>query len=138
MVQSFLVPLPRGRSGRVWITTAEALAVPGFGRPWVAAQLTALREELGAREFNRALARRRARVRRRRARGLGAWPLARLSARYGQAVFRALGEAELTRLDDDALIGYLRAARRAGTRRRASRWRSSSSGTGTTSRGGWR
>ena len=29
-------------------------------------------------------------------------------------MFRALGETELTRLDDDALIGYLRAARAAG------------------------
>ncbi len=51
MVQSFRV----GPSGRVWITTAEALTVPGFGRPWVAEQLTALRAELGARAFNRAL-----------------------------------------------------------------------------------
>jgi hypothetical protein len=56
MVQSFLVPLSRGRSGRVWITTADALAVPGFGRPWVASCLSALRSELGPREFNRALA----------------------------------------------------------------------------------
>ena len=32
MVQSFLVA---GGAGRVWITTAEALTVPGFGRPWV-------------------------------------------------------------------------------------------------------
>jgi hypothetical protein len=55
MVQSFLVSLPRGRVGRVWITTAEALAVPGFGRPWVAAELSALRERLGARAFTRAL-----------------------------------------------------------------------------------
>jgi hypothetical protein len=55
MVQSFLVVLPRGRVGRVWITTAEAFKVPGFGRPWVAAELTALRETLGARAFNRAL-----------------------------------------------------------------------------------
>jgi hypothetical protein len=39
MVQSFAVPLPGGRTGRAWITTAEALTVPGFGRPWVAAQL---------------------------------------------------------------------------------------------------
>jgi hypothetical protein len=53
MVQSFGVA---GRSGRVWITTAEALTVPGFGRPWVAAQLEALRASLGARAFNRALA----------------------------------------------------------------------------------
>ena len=53
MVQSFVVV---GRRGRVWITTAEALTVPGFGRVWVAAQLEALREELGPRAFNRALA----------------------------------------------------------------------------------
>jgi hypothetical protein len=51
MVQSFRV----GRSGRVWITTAEALTVPGFGRPWVAARLTELREQMGARAFDRAL-----------------------------------------------------------------------------------
>jgi hypothetical protein len=56
MVQSFLVSLPRGRAGRVWITTAEALTVPGFGRPWVAAELIALREALGARALHRALA----------------------------------------------------------------------------------
>lgn len=55
MVQSFLVSLPRGRAGRVWITTAEAFAVPGFGRVWVAAELTSLREALGARAFARAL-----------------------------------------------------------------------------------
>jgi hypothetical protein len=53
MVQSFVVV---GRRGRVWITTAEALRVPGFGRPWVAAQLEALRASMGARAFNRALA----------------------------------------------------------------------------------
>jgi hypothetical protein len=35
MVQSFTVP----GGGYVWITTAEALQVPGFGREWVAAQL---------------------------------------------------------------------------------------------------
>lgn len=35
MVQSFLV----GNLGRVWITTAEALRVPGFGLPWVLGQL---------------------------------------------------------------------------------------------------
>ena len=40
----------------MWITTAEALAVPGFGRPWVAEQLEALRASMGARAFNRALA----------------------------------------------------------------------------------
>ena len=55
MVQSFLVTFPRGRSGRVWITTAEAMTVPGFGRAWVAAELTELREALGARAFQRAV-----------------------------------------------------------------------------------
>ena len=35
LVQSFCV----GDLGRVWITTAEALTVPGFGRAWVAGQL---------------------------------------------------------------------------------------------------
>jgi hypothetical protein len=35
MVQSFLV----GELGRVWITTAEAMTVPGFGLPWVLGQL---------------------------------------------------------------------------------------------------
>ena len=56
LVQSFSVALSRGRVGRVWITTAEAFTVPGFGRPWVAAQLTSLRETMGARAFDRALA----------------------------------------------------------------------------------
>ena len=43
MVQSFRI----GDLGRAWITTAEALSVPGFGRQWVAAQLSALdRDEL--------------------------------------------------------------------------------------------
>jgi hypothetical protein len=51
MVQSFRV----GRSGRVWITTAEALTVPAFGRPWVEARLAELRAEMGARAFERAL-----------------------------------------------------------------------------------
>ena len=51
MVQSFAVA-----GGRVWITTAEALTVPGFGRPWVAEQLEALRASMGTRAFNRALA----------------------------------------------------------------------------------
>ena len=37
MVQSFLV----GELGRVWITTAEAMTVPGFGVQWVAGQLAA-------------------------------------------------------------------------------------------------
>ena len=35
MVQSFLV----GDLGYVWITTAEAMTVPGFGIPWVTGQL---------------------------------------------------------------------------------------------------
>jgi len=55
MVQSFLVTLPRGRSGRVWITTAEAFTVPAFGRAWVSAQLEELQAALGTRAFNRAL-----------------------------------------------------------------------------------
>jgi hypothetical protein len=48
MVQSFQV----GELGRAWITTAEALTVPGFGRQWVAEQLSALDPE----ELARALA----------------------------------------------------------------------------------
>lgn len=55
LVQSFAVTLPGGRTGRVWITTAEALTVPGFGRAWVAGQLVALRSALGTRAFDRAL-----------------------------------------------------------------------------------
>jgi hypothetical protein len=55
LVQSFAVPLSRGRVGRVWITTAEAFTVPGFGAPWVAGQLSALRGAMGARAFERAL-----------------------------------------------------------------------------------
>jgi hypothetical protein len=55
LVQSFAVPMSRGRVGRVWITTAEAFTVPGFGRPWVAAQLEELEAALGTRAFNRAL-----------------------------------------------------------------------------------
>jgi hypothetical protein len=51
MVQSFRV----GDLGFVWITTAEALRIPGFGRPWVEAQLEFARAELGARAFKRAL-----------------------------------------------------------------------------------
>jgi hypothetical protein len=35
LVQSFRV----GELGYVWITTAEAMTVPGFGVPWVAGQL---------------------------------------------------------------------------------------------------
>lgn len=52
MVQSFRVET----SGRAWITTADALQVPGFGRPWVEGQLLALRAALGPRAFERALA----------------------------------------------------------------------------------
>jgi hypothetical protein len=37
MVQSFLV----GELGRVWITTAEAMTVPGFGLAWVLGRLAA-------------------------------------------------------------------------------------------------
>jgi len=51
MVQSFAVE----GVGFVWITTAEALRVPGFGRPWVQAQLELARAELSARAFKRAL-----------------------------------------------------------------------------------
>ena len=52
MVQSFRA----GAAGRVWITTADALSVPGFGRPWVAARLTELAAELGPRALQRELA----------------------------------------------------------------------------------
>jgi len=41
MVQSFLV----GELGRVWITTAEAMTVPGFGLPWVLGQLASYSAE---------------------------------------------------------------------------------------------
>jgi hypothetical protein len=51
MVQSFRV----GPRGRVWITTAEALQVPGFGRGWVAARLSELQDEMGVRRLQRAL-----------------------------------------------------------------------------------
>ena len=37
MVQSFLI----GDLGRVWITTGEAMSVPGFGRAWVLGRLAA-------------------------------------------------------------------------------------------------
>src|SRR3954467_11937872 len=56
LVQSFRVELARGRAGRVWITTREAFLVPGFGQPWVAGQLEALRASRGPRAFNRAVA----------------------------------------------------------------------------------
>ncbi|HET6548721.1 MAG TPA: hypothetical protein VFG79_09710 [Solirubrobacter sp.] len=48
LVQSFRVP-----GGYVWITTAEALTVPGFGRPWVEARVRELQAELGPRGFAR-------------------------------------------------------------------------------------
>ena len=54
LVQSFRVVKPRGRA---WITTAEALTVPAFGRPWVDAQLVELRASMGARAFSRAVGR---------------------------------------------------------------------------------
>ena len=47
MVQSFTVPLAGGGSGQAWITTAEALAIPAFGRTWVSARLIALADEVG-------------------------------------------------------------------------------------------
>ena len=53
MVQSFRV----GGRGRAWIPTAEALAVPAFGREWMAARLTALEAEMGKRAFGAALRR---------------------------------------------------------------------------------
>ena len=52
MVQSF-----RAGPGRVWIATAEALTIPGFGRAWVAARLTELETSMGARAFAAALRR---------------------------------------------------------------------------------
>jgi hypothetical protein len=55
LVQSFRVELGHGRAGRVWIPTREAFLVPGFGRPWVAGQLEAMRASMGTRAFNRAL-----------------------------------------------------------------------------------
>jgi hypothetical protein len=51
LVQSFRVQ----DRGRVWITTREAFAIPGFGAPWVAGQLVALQAQMGTRAFNRAL-----------------------------------------------------------------------------------
>jgi hypothetical protein len=38
MVQSFLV----GDLGRVWITTTEAMTVPGIGRAWILGRLACL------------------------------------------------------------------------------------------------
>ena len=51
MVQSFRV----GDAGRAWITTAEALAVPRFGREWMAARLSRARGRDGAPAFAAAL-----------------------------------------------------------------------------------
>jgi hypothetical protein len=52
MVQSFLV----AGGGRAWITTAEALTIPAFGREWVAARLAERAAELGPERFAAALA----------------------------------------------------------------------------------
>ena len=52
MVQSF-----RAGPGRAWITTAEALTIPRFGRDWVAERLTELEAGMGRRAFNAALRR---------------------------------------------------------------------------------
>ena len=52
MVQSF-----RAGPGRAWIPTAEALAIPRFGRDWVAGRLSVLEREMGRRAFNAALRR---------------------------------------------------------------------------------
>jgi hypothetical protein len=52
MVQSF-----RAGPGRAWITTAEALTIPRFGREWVAERLTQLERETGRRALNAALRR---------------------------------------------------------------------------------
>ena len=41
MVQSFLV----GDLGRVWITTADAMRVPGFGRHWILGRLAAFDDD---------------------------------------------------------------------------------------------
>ena len=53
MVQSFAV----GDAGRAWISTAEALTIPGFGREWVAARLSELERDMGGAAFAAALAR---------------------------------------------------------------------------------
>jgi hypothetical protein len=47
MVQSFRVALPGDAIGRCWITTADALRVPAFGRAWVAGQLEGRAATLG-------------------------------------------------------------------------------------------
>jgi hypothetical protein len=46
LVQSFRVG-----DGRAWITTREAMLVPGFGAQWVAGQLAALRATMDPRAF---------------------------------------------------------------------------------------
>jgi hypothetical protein len=53
MVQSFRV----GAAGCAWITTAEALTIPAFGREWVAARLSEIEAEMGRAAFTAALAR---------------------------------------------------------------------------------
>jgi hypothetical protein len=56
MAQSFRVTLPDGRTGRCWLPTAEAVAIPEFGRAWAAAVLAAEAERLGAEALADALA----------------------------------------------------------------------------------
>jgi hypothetical protein len=48
MVQSFLVSVDGSVVGRCWITTAEALAVPAFGRAWIAARLNEMPDAVDA------------------------------------------------------------------------------------------
>jgi hypothetical protein len=47
MVQSFRLVLPGGATGRCWVETGEALALPAFGRRWVAAALAARASAVG-------------------------------------------------------------------------------------------
>jgi hypothetical protein len=56
MVESFRLPLPDGGHGRCWIATAEALAIPGFGRGWIARALRARGRRQGEAELVAALA----------------------------------------------------------------------------------
>jgi hypothetical protein len=56
MVQSFRVALPDGRDGRCWLPTADALAIPEFGRAWAAAALAAEARRHGAEALADALA----------------------------------------------------------------------------------
>jgi hypothetical protein len=48
MVQAFRVVLPGGDPGRCWVETGEALALPSFGRQWIAAALHARAAAVGA------------------------------------------------------------------------------------------